>query len=151
MKKRMLVAFMACITMMFVSCNKEKELNATSWKAHTVVSQDMVVEGINAHAEMTMDATMKFTDATNGTMTVTTSGVITAFGMPMPIEESTDTENFTYTFDGIGGTLTLAQGEDSETIPFTYNKKDNTILISISEVDEETGMEFALELLFTEE
>jgi hypothetical protein len=106
MKKTLFVALLACFTMMFASCNKEKELNGTSWKTHTVVNQDMSMEGITATLNMTIDGTLKFTDATNGTMTLTTSGSITAMGMTLPMDEDTETETFTYTFDGESGVLT---------------------------------------------
>ena len=151
MKKTLFVALLACFTMMFTSCNKEKELPGTSWKTHTVIDQDMTMEGIAAHINMIMDGTMKFTDATKGTMSMTTSGTMSAMGMTFPIDAEESTTNFTYTFDGEAGTMT-ATDEDGETstIPFTYNKKENTIVISQTERDEETGMEMSFEMVFTE-
>lgn len=151
MKKTMFLALLACVTMVFTSCNKEKELPGTSWKTHTVIDQDMTMEGITAHLNMIMDGTMKFTDATNGTMTITSSGSISAMGMTLPLDSDEETTVFTYTFDGEQGTITMTDEEDgSISVPFTYNKKENTITISQKEVDEETGMEMNIEMVFTE-
>ena len=58
---------------------------------------------------------------------------------------------FTYTFDGESGTITTTDEDGTTTVPFTYNKKENTIVISQKEVDEETGMEMNIEMVFTEE
>ena len=137
--------------MMFASCNKEKELNGTNWKTHTVVNQEMTMQGIAATLNMTIDGTLKFTDATNGTMTLTTSGSMTAMGMTFPMDESTDTETFTYTFDGENGVLTATVDGTTETMPFTYNKKDNTLTFAISETDDETGANITFDMVFTEE
>ena len=151
MKKTLFLALLACVTMVFTSCNKEKELPGTSWKTHTVIDQDMTMEGITAHLNMIMDGTMKFTDATNGTMTITSSGSISAMGMTLPLDSDEETTVFTYTFDGEQGTITMTDEEDgSISVPFTYNKKENTITISQKEVDEETGMEMNIEMVFTE-
>ena len=58
---------------------------------------------------------------------------------------------FTYTFDGEKGTLTGKDHTGAEsTLPFTYNKKDNTITISENMVDEETGLSLKVVLVFTE-
>ena len=151
MKKTLFLALLACVAMVFTSCNKEKELPGTSWKTHTVIDQDMTMEGITAHLNMIMDGTMKFTDATNGTMTITSSGSISAMGMTLPLDSDEETTVFTYTFDGEQGTITMTDEEDgSISVPFTYNKKENTITISQKEVDEETGMEMNIEMVFTE-
>ena len=151
MKKTLFIALLACFTMMFASCNKEKELNGTNWKTHTVVNQEMTMQGIAATLNMTIDGTLKFTDATNGTMTLTTSGSMTAMGMTFPMDESTDTETFTYTFDGENGVLTATVDGTTETMPFTYNKKDNTLTFAISETDDETGANITFDMVFTEE
>ena len=141
MKKTLFLALLACVTMVFTSCNKEKELPGTSWKTHTVIDQDMSMEGITAHINMVMDATMD----------MTTSGSMSAMGMTLPIDNEEETITFTYTFDGEAGTLTSTDEDgETETIPFTYNKKDNTIVISQTERDEETGMEMKFEMVFTE-
>ena len=127
MKKTLFLALLACVTMVFTSCNKEKELPGTSWKTHTVIDQDMSMEGITAHINMVMDATMKFTDATKGTMDMTTSGSMSAMGMTFPIDTEEETITFTYTFDGEKGTLTGKDHTGAEsTLPFTYNKKDKS-------------------------
>ena len=84
-------------------------------------------------------------------MTLASKGTITAMGMSFPMDTEAETTAFTYTFDGEKGTMT-GTDEDGETstIPFTYNKEDNTILISLNEKDEETGMEMNIEMVFTE-
>ena len=47
--------------------------------------------------------------------------------------------------------MTATADGETQTIPFTYNKKDNTILFSINEKDDETGMEYKMDMVFTEE
>ena len=72
-------------------------------------------------------------------------------GMTLPLDSDEETTVFTYTFDGEQGTITMTDEEDgSISVPFTYNKKENTITISQKEVDEETGMEMNIEMVFTE-
>ena len=151
MKKALFVALLACFTMMFASCNKEKSLPGTNWKTHTVYNQDITMQGIAATLNMTIDGTMKFTDATNGSMTLATKGTISAMGMSFPMDSDPETTAFTYTFDGEAGTMTATADGETQTIPFTYNKKDNTILFSINEKDDETGMEYKMDMVFTEE
>jgi hypothetical protein len=150
MKKTLFLALLACVTLMFTSCNKEKELPGTSWKTHTIVNQEMTMQGIAATLNMTIDGTMKFTDATNGSMTLATSGTISAMGMTFPVDSETETTAFTYTFNGETGTITTTYEGETETVPFTYNKEDNTILITMNEKDEETGTEINIEMVFTE-
>lgn len=149
MKKTLFVAFLACITMMFVSCKKEKSLNGTSWKTQTVTTEDMGIGVIT----ITIDGTLKFIDASKASMSLTTSATATMGGqtMPLPDMSSTETVDLTYTFDGEKGTLTGIDEETGkpETIPFTYNKKDNTITISHTEVDED-GEPFTIEMVFKE-
>ncbi|MBO4599149.1 MAG: hypothetical protein J5641_00255 [Bacteroidales bacterium] len=151
MKKTLFVALLACFTMMFASCNKEKELNGTNWKTHTVVNQEMTMQGIAATLDLTIDGTMKFTDATNGSMTLTTSGSVTAMGMTFPMDPDTETTAFTYTFDGTNGVLTATVDGKPESIPFVYDKKENTLTFNLTETDEETGTTMTFELVFTEE
>lgn len=144
MKKTLLVALLACLTIMFASCKKEKTLNGTTWKTHTVLTEEAL--------ELTIDGVLKFVDATKGTLETTTSGSITIPGMgSFPMDSEVTKTDFTYTFDGEKGTMTGKDDEGVEsTIPFTYNKKDKTIVFSEKEVDEETGMEMKFELVFTE-
>ena len=151
MKKTLFVALLACFTMMFASCNKEKSLPGTSWKTHTVLNQDITMQGIAATLNMTIDGTMKFTDASNGSMTLAISGTVSAMGMSLPLDFDTETTAFTYTFDGESGTMTTTADGETQTIPFSYNKKDNTILFSINEKDDDTGMEYKMDMVFTEE
>ena len=153
MKKTLFVAFLACITMMFVSCKKEKTLNGTTWKAHTVTTEDMGDDQMEATLTLTIDGTLKFIDASKASMTMTSSATATMGGQTIPIPDmnGTITSDATYTFDGEKGTLTGVDEETGkpETIPFTYNKKDNTITISHTEVDED-GEPFTIEMVFKE-
>jgi hypothetical protein len=69
----------------------------------------------------------------------------------MPGMNESFTTDLTYTFDGEKGTLTGVDEETGkpETIPFTYNKKDNTIKISQTVVEED-GEPFTIEVVFNE-
>ena len=150
MKRTLFVALLACVTLMFASCNKEKDLNGTNWKTHTVVNQEMSMEGVTATINMTIDGTMSFTNATNGAMILTTSGTMQAMGMTIPMDAETDTIDFTYTFTGENGTITMKEDNESISVPFTYNKKDNTINITQTQTDEETGLSMTIDMTFTE-
>ena len=153
MKKTLIVAFLACITMMFVSCKKEKTLNGTTWKAQIVTTEDMGEDQMEATLTTTLDFTLKFIDASKASMTMTSSATATMGGQTIPIPDmnGTITSDATYTFDGEKGTLTGVDEETGkpETIPFTYNKKDNTINITQTEVDED-GNPLTIELVFKE-
>ena len=135
MKKTLFVAFLACITMMFVSCKKEKTLNGTTWKAQIVTTEDMGEDQMEATLTTTLDFTLKFIDASKASMTMTSSATATMGGP----------------FDGEKGTLTGVDEETGkpETIPFTYNKKDNTIKMSETQVDDD-GEPITIELVFNE-
>ena len=153
MKKTLFVAFLACITMMFVSCKKEKTLIGTNWKAQVVTTEDWGDEEEEATLTITINGALKFIDASKASMTLTTSATATMGGqtMPMPGMNESFTTDLTYTFDGEKGTLTGVDEETGkpETIPFTYNKKDNTINITQTEVDED-GNPLTIELVFNE-
>ena len=153
MKKTLFVAFLACITMMFVSCKKEKTLIGTNWKAQVVTTEDWGDEEEEATLTITINGALKFIDASKASMTLTTSATATMGGqtMPMPGMNESFTTDLTYTFDGEKGTLTGVDEETGkpETIPFTYNKKDNTIKMSETEVDED-GNPLTIELVFNE-
>lgn len=125
MKKALFVAFVACLTMVFSSCSKDKHLNGTKWQGSYDTS--ITEQGITMDAHLTM--TINFTNATEGD--ITTSGNVTYAGISFPVEDHT--YPMTYTFDGEAGTITA----EGETEPFTYNKKDNTINFTFS--DEELG------------
>ena len=153
MKKTLFVAFLACITMMFVSCKKEKTLNGTTWKAQIVTTEDMGEDQMEATLTITINGALKFIDASKASMTLTTSATATMGGqtMPMPGMNESFTTDLTYTFDGEKGTLTGVDEETGkpETIPFTYNTKDNTIKISQTVVEED-GEPFTIEMVFNE-
>lgn len=154
MKKTLFVALLACFTMMFASCNKEKTLNGTSWKS-TVTTTDQVTEDVVGTMRMKIDFTMKFTNATQGvlsassTVTLTTPDGNTG---PMPgYNQESRTANFTYTFDGKNGTIKHDDGPKSFT--FSYDKKNNTITIkNILDSDEGmgSGSQINIDAVFTE-
>ena len=154
MKKTLFLALLACVTMVFTSCTKEKELIGTTWTTHTVMSEDISEDDFTGTMNLIMDGTMKFVDATKGTMTMTSSATVTTGGQTYPLpffDEETETFDFTYTFDGEKGTLTATYEDgETDTIPFTYDKKENTIKISQTDVDEETGETMTFEFVFTE-
>lgn len=152
MKRTLFVALLACVTLMFTSCTKEKDLNGTKWTTHTTHTQEMTYMGITAAMNLTIDGTMNFTSTTDGSATFTTSGTVSvpSMGMSQPLDGETSTDKFTYTFDGTNGTLTIADDNSTETVPFAYNKKDNTITISRAIKDDQTGLSFTLTMVFTE-
>lgn len=143
------MTFVACFAMMFGSCQKELELSGTTWKATQTESD--TYDGITS--SMTMDCILKFADATNGSLDMTMSGSVNMGGMTQELDPQTQTANFTYTFDGTNGTMTAIDDEtgEYETIPFTYNKKDKAILISVKEPGEQGEPDFELNLVFTQE
>lgn len=153
MKKIFLMTFVACIAMMFGSCQKELELNGTTWKANSTVSESDSSEGITMTTTISEDFVLKFVDATNVTMTLTTSVSYTVMGQTHNYEPETQTGSLTYTFDGTNGTLTAKDEEtgETETVPFTYNEKDKTININIVEPGEEGEDDFVLDLVFTQQ
>ena len=58
MKKTLLVALLACLTIMFASCKKEKTLNGTTWKTHTTTTQQVGEGALSLTANITFDGTM---------------------------------------------------------------------------------------------
>ena len=117
MKKVLLVALFACLTMAFASCNKEKDLNGTTWTCHYTGSMDDPDEGFTVSLDFNF--LMEFTSATEGQMTTSGKGII--MGMEIPFEASTD--SFSYTFDGTNGSIY----DDSTSVAFAYSKEANTI------------------------
>lgn len=148
-----MMTFVACFAMMFASCNKELELNGTTWTASQTLNESYTEAGIEITTTMTTDCTMKFIDATKGSLAVTIYGSTTYMGHTYNSAPETQEEAFTYTFDGATGTLTAVDEETGEhaTIPFTYNKSDKTIHIDISEPGEDGEPDFELNLVFTQE
>ena len=143
------MTFVACFAMMFASCQKDLELSGTTWKAHQVFNETTTIEGVTGTVDMTIDCTLKFADATTGSLSLTMSGSITAMGMTLPIPQETLSDNFTYTFDGENGVLSATDAESGEsaTIPFTYNKKDKSINFSVDQED----VDINFDLSFTQE
>lgn len=84
MKKLIFATLMTFIMVGFVSCSKDK-LEGTTWKATITETEDDFT--------LTMDLTIAFTSDKEGTLTMSSLGF-------------TETENFTYTFDGEKGVMT---------------------------------------------
>lgn len=151
MKKLFLMTFVACFAMMFASCEKEVELNGTTWKAHETISQQMTEMGMTMDVRVVMDCTLNFKDATSGTLNMIINGTASVMGQEFPMPEQNNTESFNYTFDGEAGVLTSTDPTETEVIPFTYNKKDKSIDINITEKDEDTGMDLNFHLHFVQQ
>lgn len=151
MKKLFLMTFVACFAMMFASCEKDVELNGTTWHAHDTATQQITQMGITVDAAVDMDCTIAFADATSGTLTTTLGGTITVFGETQTVPQQTYTDGFSYTFDGKTGVLTSTDPNETETIPFTYNKKDKSIDVEINQKDEESGLDLTFHLHFVQQ
>ena len=151
MKKLFLMTFVACFAMMFASCEKEVELNGTTWKAHETISQQMTEMGMTMDVRVVMDCTLNFKDATTGTLNMIINGSASMMGQEFPMPEQNNTESFTYTFDGENGVLSSTDPTETMTIPFTYNKKDKSIDINLNEKDEDTGMDLNFHLHFVQQ
>lgn len=122
MKKFLLVALFALTTVMFTSCSKDKDLTGTKWFCS--YSEEETRAGFTYN--LTLNITLNFTDATNGTMKM--DEIMTSNGVEI-FNDTNDPDNnpipYTWTFDGENGTMTA----DGETIAFAYDKKANTITI----------------------
>ena len=134
MKKNLFVALAAAVMLLFSACSKDIELAGTTWKTGTI-TETVTYQGIQAN--VTMDFTINYTDATNYTVSYT--GTVSAYGYTLPMDGE---QSGTYVFDGENGVLTNSDGE-SQT--FTYNKKDKTIT-AVAEVDG-----FSMNLVFTQQ
>ncbi|MBP5547692.1 MAG: hypothetical protein J6X58_02225 [Bacteroidales bacterium] len=84
MKKFIFATLMTFIMVGFVSCSKDK-LEGTTWKATITETEDDFT--------FSMDLTIAFTSDKEGTMTMSAMGY-------------TESEKFTYTFDGEKGVMT---------------------------------------------
>lgn len=150
MKKFFLMTLVAGIAMIFASCGKEVNLAGTSWHADETYTKQLVVSGITADCVFNFDVDLNFTDATTGTMNAKYSGTITAMGQEHPVPDGGGTDSFTYTFDGENGVLYSTDPNETETIPFTYDKKEKMIVINLDfdNSDEMPGLEFHIPLHF---
>lgn len=151
MKKLFLMTFVACFAIMFASCEKDVELNGTTWKAHETASQQITQMGMTLDVNVDMNCTLNFKDATTGTINIILNGSASMMGQEFPMPEQNETDSFTYTFDGKSGVLKSTDPTETETIPFTYNKKDKSINIDITEKDEESGMDLSFHLHFVQQ
>ena len=117
MKKLFYVAIMTFVMIGFSSCSKDK-LEGTTWKA----SFSETVEGM----PFSIDFTLAFTTDKEGTLSVSGMGF-------------TESEKFTYTFDGENGTLTgVTPDEDTGelmTVPFSVDGDE----LTIKDFDEDFG------------
>lgn len=141
MKKLLLVAFVACMTVFATSCSKEKELAGTTWTYTISETETGEIEGMPMEITVNGTFTLKFTDQTNGELTMEMSLIMGG----MNLGNQSETQAFTYTFDGTNGTMTA----DGVPQNFTYNKEDNTITMTMSGVDE-TGETITETMVFNE-
>lgn len=151
MKKLFLLTFVACFAMMFASCEKEMKLDGTTWKANDTYNKEFTYMGTNVEANINMDCTMAFADATKGTLKMKLNATVTAMGQTAPVPESVEEDSFTYTFDGEKGELTSTDPNETDKIPFTYNKKDNVIVIDYTSVSEQLGVDFQFHMVFKQQ
>lgn len=151
MKKLFLLTFVACFAMMFASCEKEMKLDGTTWKAIDTYNKEFTYMGTNVEANINMDCTMTFADATKGTLKMKLDATVTAMGQTAPVPESVEEDTFTYTFDGEKGELTSTDPNETDKIPFTYNKKDNVIVIDYTSVSEQLGVDFQFHMVFKQQ
>lgn len=124
MKRNIFLALAAAVVMLFSSCSKDIDLVGTTWKADTY-TQNITYMGMQA--SITMDFTLKFTDATN--YTIDESATVTIMGQS---QSQNDSSTGTYTFDGENGVF---DGEQA----FTYNKKDKTLNLTVTNDDPEVA------------
>lgn len=124
MKRNIFLALAAAVVMLFSSCSKDIDLVGTTWKADTY-TQNITYMGMQA--SITMDFTLKFTDATN--YTIDESATVTIMGQS---QSQNDSSTGTYTFDGENGVF---DGEQT----FTYNKKDKTLNLTVTNDDPEVA------------
>lgn len=124
MKRNIFLALAAAVVMLFSSCSKDIDLVGTTWKADTY-TQNITYMGMQA--SITMDFTLKFTDATN--YTIDESATVTIMGQS---QSQNDSNTGTYTFDGENGVF---DGEQA----FTYNKKDKTLNLTVTNDDPEVA------------
>lgn len=124
MKRNIFLALAAAVVMLFSSCSKDIDLVGTTWKADTY-TQNITYMGMQA--SITMDFTLKFTDATN--YTIDESATVTIMGQS---QSQNDSNTGTYTFDGENGVF---DGEQA----FSYNKKDKTLNLTVTNDDPEVA------------
>lgn len=142
MKKLLLVAFVACMTVFATSCSKEKELAGTTWTYTISETETGEIEGMPMEITVNGTVTLQFVDQSNGKLTMEMSLIMGG----MNLGSQSETQEFTYTFDGTNGTMT-AEGVSQN---FTYNKEDNTITLTETGVDEETGETITETMVFNE-
>lgn len=138
MKKLLLVAFVACLSVFATSCSKEKDLVGTSWVYSLTQSADY--SGITIDVEASL--TLAFTDETNGKLDMS----VVASSAGTVLENQSESYDITYTFDGTNGTITY----EGESMDFVYNEDDNTISMTMVDTDEETGETTTETYVFTE-
>ncbi len=126
MKRNLFFTLAACFVMLLTSCSKDVDLVGTTWQAN--YANTATIEGMVA--SVSMDITINFKDETHYTLTMKSSATVMGQTMPGEVEN----EDGTYTFDGENGVF---DGEQ----PFTYNKGDKTITMTL-ELDGEDAEVF---------
>ena len=113
MKKNIFLAMAAVVVMFFTGCSKDIDLVGTTWKSNTISAS---YQGMT----MSLDMVLNFKDATNYDLTANVTAPI--------IGSQSETESGTYTFDGENGVF---DGEQN----FSYNKKDKTLTIPVTDAE----------------
>lgn len=127
MKKNILLALVAVVTMIFSGCSKEFELSGTKWEAN----YNNTFNYMDYPGTLNMNMTLTFKDVSNYSITAT--GEVTIMDQTQNMEE--DTTEGTYTFDGVNGMF------DDEQL-FTYNEKNKTIttIIDLGDDPDDTAI-----------
>lgn len=115
MKKFLFVALMTFVMVGFSSCKKDS-LSGTKWTASYSETDE-------EFGTISLDLTLEFTTEEDGTLTISMLGY-------------SESQPFTYTFDGKEGTMT-AKDEEGEisSIPFTVDGDK----LTMTDKDEDTG------------
>lgn len=151
MKKLFLMTFVACFAMMFASCEKEMKLDGTTWTTQETIKQNLSYQGVPVEATFNLESTLNFTDATQGILKMKIGGMVTVMGQTAPIPENNLEDPFAYNFDGERGELYSGDPNDTERIPFTYNKSDKTIVIDFKLPGDALGTDINFHLVYKQQ
>ena len=155
--KRMMMAFVAGATLLFAGCEKDLDLNGTTWVSNytldlTQVFLDddednaQIIEMLGGKFLMDFSMEMNFKNDVDGVMQMdmTPSSSMNIPSMLKPYMEEmeySDDEDFTYTFDGKKGTLNM----EGELASLEYNSSDKTLTVVFD--DEEFAEVFGVKTL----
>lgn len=128
--------------LLMTACHKDVDLSGTDWTSS--FSFTTTEDGITANAAMNM--LMSFMDETNGKMT--TTATVTVAGVTY--NAGTETDAFTYTFDGkSAGTIKQVDDDTTVTTTFTYDDDAETITMLTGFDAEELAAGMPASVVFT--